>query len=87
MEAEEQDFIVLLLAIIAGKTLSKYPPLPAALTHSNSVCVWLGAPSTVPSPCQLYSPYCPAVTNATRHSFAPCREIPRGRVPSSTAHR
>lgn len=29
MEAEEQDFIVLLLTLIAGKTLSKYFPPPS----------------------------------------------------------
>lgn len=31
MEAEEQDFSVLLLTLIAGKTLSKYPGSRAAL--------------------------------------------------------
>lgn len=77
MEAEEQDFIVFLLAIIAGKTLSKYPPSRSALPHSNSVCVWLGAPSIVSSPCQLYSPCCPAMTKARRHSFVPCRDPKR----------
>lgn len=54
MEAEEQDFIVLLLTILAGKTLPKYPPSRLALSRSDSVCVWLGAPSAIP--CQLYSP-------------------------------
>lgn len=51
MEAEEQDFIVLLLTLIAGKTLSKYsPPLASPVLQYVYGSV-LPAPSPSPASC------------------------------------
>lgn len=53
MEAEEQDFIVLLLTIIAGKTLSKYPPSfqPCPTAIQSVYGSVFPAPSPSPASC------------------------------------